>query len=94
MPSGLVSQRFGSTIDALDAFEENCVNLSNDLYLHRMGQEMFLHRSADDYRPTYMKLAEATGKPVKATPWINENGYNWKNSVPLGPKCIWPAPKK
>ena len=71
-PSGLVSQRFGSILAACEAFEHNQVLWSHDLYLRRMGDQMALHRSASDYRPTAIKLAEASGRSVRPAPWIGE----------------------
>ena len=71
-PSGLVSQRFGSILAACEAFEHNQVLWSQDLYLRRMGDQMALHRSASDYRPTAIKLAEASGRSVRPAPWIGE----------------------
>lgn len=68
-PSGLVSQRFSSLQAACEAFEHNQIFWSHDLYLRRMGDQMALHRSADDYRPTVMKLAEASGQAVRPAPW-------------------------
>ncbi len=69
-PTGLVSQRFGSLVEACEAFENNRVSWAEDLYLQRMGDEMALHRSIDDYRPTVMKLAEERGNPVCVAPWL------------------------
>ena len=57
-PSGLVSQRFGSIVEACEACDHNRVVWSQDLYLRRTGEQMALHRSVDDYRPTAMNLAE------------------------------------
>lgn len=71
-PSGLVSQRFKSVQAACEAFEHNQVLWSHDLYLRRMGDQMALHRSASDYRPTAIKLAEASGRSVRPAPWIGE----------------------
>ena len=67
-PSGLVSQRFKSVQAACEAFEHNQVLWSQDLYLRRMGDQMALHRSASDYRPTAIKLAEASGRSVRPAP--------------------------
>ena len=67
-PTGLISQRFRSIVEA---FEKNRVIWSHDLYLHRMGQQMLMHRSLENYRPTHMKLAEAKGTPERRLPWIN-----------------------
>lgn len=83
-PSGLVSQRFDSIIQACEAFEHNQVLWSHDLYLRRMGDQMALHRSADDYRPTAMKLAEAAGGRVRPAPWQG------RSSPVLS--CEWPKP--
>ena len=91
-PTGLVSQRFCSIGEAFEAFEQNRIAWSHDLYLKRMGEQMEMHRSLDNYRPTYMKLAEAKGEPVRRPPWINQAASN--NTLFPGPRCIWPAPRK
>jgi len=78
-PSGLVSQRFPSLQAACEAFEHAQVVWSNDLYLRRMGDQMQAHRSADDYKPTAMKQAEAQGAAVRRPPW----GL----PAPSGPVC-------
>ena len=89
-PTGLVSQRFGSIDEAYKAFEQNQIAWSHDNYLHRIGSQMEMHRSLENYRPTYMKLAEAKGVPVRRPPWINQVDSN-SASFP-GPRCIWPEP--
>ena len=90
-PSGLVSQRFGSIEDAIDAFEDDLVVWHQDLYLRKMGSQMALHRGAEDYRPTAMKLAEAMGAKAKFAPWMRG-----KRGAALfmrrGPRCLWPGP--
>ena len=91
-PTGLVSQRFGSIDEAFEAFEQNRISWSHDLCLLRMGEQMERHRSLDNYRPTYMKMAEAKGAPVRRAPWINQLELNC-SSFP-GPRCIWPEPRK
>lgn len=68
-PSGLVSQRFCSIKEACEAFEHNTVQWSLDLYLRQMGDQMALHRSGSDYKPTAMKLAEASGGRFEPAPW-------------------------
>ena len=68
-PSGLVSQRFGSIKAACEAFEHNTVKWSLDLYLRQMGDQMALHRSVSDYKPTAIKLAEASGGGSRPAPW-------------------------
>jgi hypothetical protein len=68
-PSGLVSQRFASLLAACEAFEHNQVRWTLDLYLRHMGDEMALQRSADDYKPTVMKEAEARGARPRVQPW-------------------------
>ena len=82
-PSGLVSQRFGSLQAACEAFEHNQVIWSHDLYLRRMGDQMQLHRSAQDYRPTAMKKAESAGCRVQPQPW--------QGVSQTAPSCAWPA---
>ena len=69
-PSGLVSQRFSSLQAACEAFEHNQVTWSLDLYLRRMGDEMALQRSLDDYKPTAMKEEEARGARPRQQPWL------------------------
>ncbi len=91
-PSGLVSQRFGSIVDACEAFETNRITWSHDSYLHRIGEQMARHRSLKNYRPTYMKKLEAEGAPVRRPPWIDSS-----DSLCIafaGPRCIWPDPVK
>lgn len=83
-PSGLVSQRFSSILAACEAFEHNQVIWSHDLYLRRMGDQMQLHRSASDYRPTAMKNAEAAGRRVQPQPWLG--------TTQAAPCCEWPSP--
>jgi len=78
-PSGLVSQRFSCVQAACEAFEHAQVVWSNDLYLRRMGDQMQAHRSADDYKPTAMKQAEAQGAAVRCAPW--------RLPEPSGPVC-------
>ena len=81
-PSGLVSQRFTSLQAACEAFEHNQVIWSSDLYLRRMGDEMALQRGCDDYKPTAMKQAEASGAPMRQQPW--------RLPDPAGPVCGLP----
>lgn len=81
-PSGLVSQRFSSIKAACEAFEHNTVQWSLDRYLRQMGDQMALHRSVSDYKPTAIKLAEASGGPFRPAPWAGQP------SVPLS--CPWP----
>ncbi|MEB3104820.1 MAG: hypothetical protein VKN17_03460 [Cyanobacteriota bacterium] len=69
-PSGVVSQRFRSPREACEAFEHGLVHWSTDLYLRRMGDQMQLHRSPFDYKPTAMARAEACGAPVRRQPWL------------------------
>lgn len=69
-PSGVVSQRFHSLREACEAFEHGLVHWSSDLYLRRMGDQMQLHRSPLDYKPTAMARAEADGAPVRRQPWL------------------------
>ena len=78
-PSGLVSQRFPSLQVACESFEHAQVVWSSDLYLRRMGDQMQAHRSADDYKPTAMKQAEAEGAPCRRQPWLLPE--------PSGPVC-------
>lgn len=68
-PSGLVSQRFSSVREALESYEHAQVRWFQDLYLRRMGDQMAAHRSAEDYKPTVMKQAEAAGAPPRLQPW-------------------------
>ena len=68
-PSGLISQRFGSIKAACEAFEQNTVQWSLDFCLRQMGDQMALHRSVSDYKPTAMKLAEASGGRSEPAPW-------------------------
>ena len=68
-PSGLVSQRFPSLQEALEAFEHGQLIWSNDLYLRRMGDQMQAHRCDDDYKPTAMKEEEARGAAERQQPW-------------------------
>ncbi len=91
-PTGIVSQRFSSLVEACEAFEQNLVVCSHDLYLHRMGKQMTRHRSLNNYRPTYMKLAEAKGAPVRLPPWINSS--NSAGNSFHGPRCILSDPGK
>jgi hypothetical protein len=81
-PSGLVSQRFGSLQAALEAFEHCQVTWYQDLYLRRMGDQMAVHRSTDDYKPTAMKLNEAQGGRPRRQPWLLPE--------PAGPVCGLP----
>ena len=69
---------------ACEAFEHNQVIWSHDLYLRRMGDQMQLHRSATDYRPTAMKNAEAAGRRVQPQPWLG--------TAQTAPSCEWPSP--
>ena len=91
-PTGLVSQRFHSIVEACEAFEQNRIDWTHDLQLHRMGEQMEKHRSIDNYRPTYMKLAEAKGAPVRRPPWLAQDDSNRDSFT--GPRCIWPGPAK
>ena len=88
-PSGLVSQRFRSIDDALEAFETNHVLWSQDLYLKRMGEQMQEHRSPDDYRPTFMKVAELAGVPVREAPWAR-NSVQKRICSRAAPRCLLP----
>jgi hypothetical protein len=81
-PSGLVSQRFTSPEDAIRAFQDDEVRWYQDVYLRRMGEQMAAHRSADDYKPTAMKLAEAQGAHPLPQPW--------RLPEPAGPVCGLP----
>ncbi|MFM7674109.1 MAG: hypothetical protein ACKO5F_00620 [Synechococcus sp.] len=81
-PSGLVSERFPSLQAACEAFEHGQIHWFQDLYLRRMGEQMALHRSAHDYKPTAMKAAEAAGAPFRSPPW--------QLPEPLGPVCGLP----
>ncbi len=91
-PTGLISQRFGSILEACQAFEQNRITWTNDVYLRHMGEQMEIHRSLQNYRPTYIKLAESRGAPIRTPPWIKpEDSYSY--SFP-GPRCIWPGPAK
>ena len=82
-PSGLVSQRFTSILAACEAFEHNQVIWSHDLYLRRMGDQMQMHRSVADYRPTAMKTADDVARRLKPQPWLGTN------QAP--PSCDWPS---
>lgn len=82
-PSGLVSQRFPSLQAPCEAFEHSQVRWFQDLYLRRMGDQMATHRSADDYRPTAMKLAEDRGAHPRTPPW--------RLPDPAGPICPLPV---
>lgn len=81
-PSGLVSQRFRSPQEACEAYEHCRITWYQDVYLRRMGDQMASHRSADDYKPTVMKLAEASGASVRLQPW--------RLPEPSGPVCGLP----
>ncbi|MEB3271423.1 MAG: hypothetical protein VKJ44_07230 [Synechococcus sp.] len=81
-PSGLVSQRFPSPQEACEAYEHCRITWYQDVYLRRMGDQMASHRSVDDYKPTVMKLAEASGSPVRLQPW--------RLPEPSGPVCGLP----
>ena len=81
-PSGLVSQRFQSPQEACEAYEHCRITWCQDVYLRRMGDQMAAHRSVDDYKPTVMKLAEASGAPVRLQPW--------RLPEPSGPVCGLP----
>ena len=48
-----------------------------------MGDQMALHRAADDYRPTVMKLAEAAGRAVRPAPWSGRPSTPLSCPVPL-----------
>jgi hypothetical protein len=64
---------------ACEAFEQAQVVWSLDVYLRRMGDEMAGHRSAADYKPTAMRLAEAQGARPRQPPWALP--------APSGPAC-------
>jgi hypothetical protein len=81
-PSGLVSQRFASLLAACEAYEHRQISWYQDLYLRRMGDQMAVHRSDDDYKPTAMKQAEAQGARPRLQPW--------KLPEPQGPVCGLP----
>lgn len=81
-PSGLVSQRFPSLRAACEAFDHCQITWYQDVYLKRMGDQMAAHRSADDYRPTVMKEAEARGARPRQAPW--------RLPEPAGPVCGLP----
>jgi hypothetical protein len=81
-PSGLVSQRFPSLQEACQAYEHHQIIWYQDLYLRRMGDQMASHRSADDYKPTVMKQAEAQGARPRRAPWLLPE--------PAGPVCGLP----
>lgn len=81
-PSGLVSQRFSSLQAACEAYEHRQIIWYQDLYLRRMGDQMAAHRSADDYKPTVMKQAEAQGGRPRRAPWLLPE--------PSGPVCGLP----
>jgi hypothetical protein len=85
-PSGLVSQRFSSPQAACEAYEHGLIVWSSDFYLRRIGDQMAAHRSAVDYKPTAMKLAEARGARVRRAPWLLPD--------PLGPACRLGAPRQ
>lgn len=78
-PTGTVSQRFPSPMAACEAYEQAQVVWSLDVYLRRMGDEMARHRSAADYKPTAMRLAEAQGARPRQPPWALP--------APSGPAC-------
>ena len=80
-----VSQRFPSLLAACEAFEHNEVTWSHDLYLRRMGDQMQLHRSVPDYRPTSMKTAKDAKLRQQPQPWIG--------SAQAPPCCEWPSPR-
>ncbi len=90
-PSGLVSQRFTSIVEACEAFEHNRVVWSRDLYLRRMGDQMALHRSVDDYRPTSMKLAEAAEASPRVAPWLGTAKPKDLEAESAAPSCQWPG---
>jgi hypothetical protein len=81
-PSGRVSQRFASLLEACEAYEHRRIVWSQDLYLRRMGDQMAAHRSAHDYKPTAMKQAEALGAHPRRAPW--------QLPEPAGPVCGLP----
>ncbi|MFN5194682.1 MAG: hypothetical protein ACK5E6_09685 [Cyanobacteriota bacterium] len=82
-PSGVVSQRFGSVAQACEAFEHGLIQWSQDLYLRRMGDQMALHRGADDYVPTAIQKEDAArGLPPRRPPWSLPE--------PAGPCCGLP----
>ena len=68
-PSGLVSQRFPSLQAACEAFDHKQITWFQDLYLKRMGDQMALHRSAEDYKPTTFLKEEAQGLRPRRQPW-------------------------
>ena len=82
----------GSIVETCDAFEQNRVVWSYELYLHLMRKHMAMRGFIDAYRPTYIKLAEVNGAPIKTPPWIKvEDSFTY--AFP-GPRCIWPGPAK
>ncbi|MFM9110425.1 MAG: hypothetical protein ACKOPN_07540 [Prochlorococcaceae cyanobacterium] len=82
-PSGRVSQRFRSVAEACEAFEHGLTRWSQDLYLRRMGEQMALHRGADDYVPTALQQQPGgrSGSP-RRPPWLLPE--------PVGPCCGLP----
>ena len=82
----------GSIVEACEAFEKNRIIWKHDPALRRIGEQMAIHRSLYKYRPTYIKLAEANGAPIRTPPWIKpEDSFTY--SFP-GPHCIWPGPAR
>ena len=57
-----------------------------------MGHQKGKHLSLKNDRPTYIKLAEAKGRPIRRPPWTNSS--DWIDDRFFGPKCIWPDPGK
>jgi len=68
-PSGKVSQRFASLQAVCEAFDHHQITWFQDLYLRRMGDQMALHRSAEDYKPTAFLQEEARGLRPRHQPW-------------------------
>ncbi len=91
-PTGRISQKFSSVLEACNAFEENKILWQRDDRLRRMGDEMERHRSPINYRPTSMKVAELKGEPVRIPPWIKAES-NSESSF-QAPRCLWPEPRK
>jgi len=93
-PTGKVSQKFQSVIEVCKAYEQNTIFWKSDDHLRRMGDEMERHRSTSNYRPTYMKMAELEGSPIRVPPWIEESEENQSLITFKAPRCLWPGPKQ
>ena len=91
-PTGRISQKFPSVVDACNAFEENKILWERDDQLRRMGDEMERHRSTMNYRPTSMKVAELKGSPVRIPPWIKAASIS--DASFQAPRCLWPEPRR